>query len=181
MLAQGCREVMVIDYSCPEGTGDYVETHFPKAQVVRVKDEKQFSNWKARNVGASHATADVLVFCDADVILASDAISWLSDNLPKNAFGYFDVNQTFHLNQSGERLAQNQLRGFLVVPSGVFRHVGGYDEVLQGYAAGGDTDLAERLEMAGVRRFELDPKIIQSVIAHANKERVKHHADPIVV
>jgi glycosyltransferase involved in cell wall biosynthesis len=181
MLGQGCREVIVVDYSCPEGTGDYVEKHLPAVRVLRAAGETQFSNWKARNLGASAATADVLVFCDADIILAPGAIEWVSDNLPDNAFGYFDAEQTSHLNTTREILAQNQLRGFLVVPSQEFEHVGGYDEVLQGYASGGDTDLSQRLQMADLIPFALDPKIIQSVVPHHNKDRIKHHVDPITV
>src|SRR4029453_19625824 len=86
MLAQDA-EVIVVDYSCPEGTGDYVGRHFPSARVVWVEGEMGFSNWKARNRGADAATSDVLVFCDADIILAENAIDVIRPTLPAGAFG----------------------------------------------------------------------------------------------
>jgi len=39
----------------------------------------------------------------------------------------------------------NQLKGFQIVSRENFQKVGGYDELLSGYAAGGDTELEERL------------------------------------
>ena len=136
MLRQNCSEVIVVDFSCPEGTGDYVRTHFPAVKVVAVEGEDYFSNWKARNAGAAAASSNVLIFCDADTVLADDAGAWISDTLPERAFGFFERAKTVRFNTSGLRLAANQLRGFHVIPAAAFRRLGGYDEVFQGYAAG---------------------------------------------
>lgn len=179
MLRQSCSEVIVVDFSCPEGTADYVRTHFPEVRVVAVDGEEHFSNWKARNAGASVATSDVLVFCDADTILADDAIARISDSLPAKAFGFFERAKTVHFNTAGPRLAQNQLKGFHAIPSAAFRRIGGYDEVLRGYGAGGDTDLEDRLFLISLAGHPLDPAIVASVIEHGNTQRMKHHSDPI--
>ena len=52
MLACGVDEVLVVDYGCPDGTGDWVERHCPGARVLRVTDDPGFCLPRARNLGA---------------------------------------------------------------------------------------------------------------------------------
>ncbi|HEY6049578.1 MAG TPA: glycosyltransferase, partial [Sphingomicrobium sp.] len=179
MVAQNCKEVIVVDYSCPQGTGEFVTEHFPSVRVVVITGETHFSNWKARNTGAAAATSDVLIFADADTILADGAVDWLAANLPEKTYGFFESSTSRAFNRAGPRLAANQLRGFHVVPRAAFERVGGYDEVLQGYAAGADTDFEERLGMIGLRRHALDHCMVESVIEHDLASRTQHHAQPV--
>jgi hypothetical protein len=181
MVAQGAAEVIVVDYSCPESTGDYVEKNFPSVRVVRVEGEAGFSNWKARNRGAEAATSDVLIFCDADTILAEDAVAKISAALPPRTYGFFSRGATLHFNRSGLRIGDNQLRGFHVIPARAFRALGGYDELFEGYAAGGDTDLEDRLLMRGLKGHELGDGIVEDIIEHDTAARVTFHKDPIPV
>jgi hypothetical protein len=179
MLKQDGTEVIVVDYSCPQGSGRYIRQNLPSVKVASVDGKPYFSLWEARNRGAAVATAEMLVFCDADTILADNALKWVSQRLPRQSFGYFSAETTSAFNKNGLRLSNNQLRGFQVVPAKKFRALGGYDEVLQGYAAGGDTDLHERLMLMGIAPFELDPKIVEDVIAHDNAARLAHHEIPL--
>lgn len=179
MIAQRAHEVIVVDYSCPEGTGAFVAEHFPSVRVVPVAGQEHFSNWKARNAGAAVATGDVLVFVDADTILADGAIEWLSEQLPERTYGFFDSKTSRSFNQDGLRLASNQLKGFHAIPTAAFRRAGGYDAVLEGYAAGADTDLEERLTLIRFVRHPLTSQIIASVIQHDAPSRVRHHAYPV--
>ena len=179
MVAQSAKEVIVVDYSCPQGTGAHVAANFPSVRVVSVPGQEHFSNWKARNAGAAAATGDVLVFADADTIVAADAIAWLAEQFPVRSYGYFDTRTSQSFNRGGPRLASNQLKGFQIIPAAAFRRVGGYDEVLEGYAAGADTDLEERLGLLGLARRALDPRIIESIIQHDAPSRVQHHAYPV--
>ena len=172
-------EVIVVDYSCPDGTADYVEEHFPSVRVVRVEGETGFSNWRARNRGAEVATSDVLIFCDADTFLAQTAVDAISATFPRRRFGFFSRKATLRFNKSRVRIGDNQLRGFHVIPAQAFRALGGYDEVLEGYAAGGDTDLEDRLVLRGIQRFELGDGIIEDVIEHGHETRFTYHSDPI--
>jgi glycosyltransferase involved in cell wall biosynthesis len=181
MLAQGALETIAVDYSCPEGSGDYVAAHFPSVRVVRVPGQQTFSNWRARNAGAAGAQGQVLVFCDADTLLAPDALLRLDAALPLRSFGFLTRKHTEQFNKADRRLGANQLRGFHVVPNAAFRRLGGYDEVLEGYAAGGDTDLEERLVMLGLKNFPLEPDIVGEVIQHDDHARTRHHVDPISV
>jgi len=180
MLAQDA-EVIVVDYSCPEGTAELVERDHPQAKVVRVEGEQGFSNWKARNHGAAVATGDMLLFCDADTFLAKGAVQTIAKTLPEKCFGFFSRFATEKFNRTGTRLAKNQLRGFHVLPTSVFRALGGYDEVPEGYAAGGDTDLEDRMIRRGLKNFELGEGIVEDVIEHAPETRFTHHSDPIAM
>lgn len=179
MLAQGAEEVIVVDYSCPQGTSEFVAENYPSVRLVSVPGQVHFSNWKARNAGAAVARSDLLVFVDADTVLADGAIDWLGNNLPEKAYGFFPTDTSRSFNDGGPRLASNQLKGFQVIPAAAFRRLGGYDEVLEGYAAGADTDLEERLLVAGLARHPLDPSIIQSIIQHDAASRTEHHAYPV--
>jgi glycosyltransferase involved in cell wall biosynthesis len=179
MVAQPCNEVIVVDYSCPQGTGGFVSANFPSVRLVSVEGQDHFSNWKARNAGAAVANSDVLIFVDADTLLADGAIQWISEHVPPRTFGYFDTRTSQGFNRVGIRVAANQLKGFQVVPTAAFRRAGGYDEVLEGYAAGADTDLEQKLAMLGLRRRALDSSIVKSVIEHDASSRTQHHAQPI--
>ena len=52
MLAQdGGVPVVVVDYSCPDGAGDWVEANPPRARLVRVPGRARFNASAARNIG----------------------------------------------------------------------------------------------------------------------------------
>jgi len=174
-------EVIVVDYSCPQGTAAFVAEHFPKAKVVKVEGQDAFSNWRARNAGAAAATGRLLIFSDADTLLKPTALQWIGDHLEPRTFGHFDRIATSRFNTAKLRLGYNQLRGFHVLPLAMFRRFGGYDEVLEGYAAGADTDLEARMVLFGFKRLVLDPEIVEEVIEHDNEDRVRHHKIPIRV
>ncbi len=179
MLEQPDAEVIVVDYSCPQETAAYVAEHFPAARVVKVEGRETFSNWRARNAGAAVAQGRILIFCDADTLLAPNAVEWIGANLQPRTYGHFDRMATSRFNTNKLRLGFNQLRGFHVIPAEAFRRFGGYDDILEGYAAGADTDLETRLSIFGFKRLLLDPDIIGQVIEHDNDERLRHHKIPI--
>lgn len=180
-MIEQAAEVIVVDYSCPQGTAAYVSQHFPDVKLVQVEGQKYFSNWKARNAGAEAATGELLVFCDADTLLGPEAVEWIEANLPPQSFGHFQLQDVTHFNTSQLRLGANQLRGFLAVPAQVFGRAGGYDEFMEGYAGGADTELENRMILMGLERFPLEPGIIEGVIEHADKERIRRHRDPVAV
>ena len=86
MAAQQADKLIVVDYSCPDGTGDWVEANVPAAQVVRVTDDPGFSLTRARNIGARHAGTDWLVFADADIVTEAGWLAWMRDNLQGGRF-----------------------------------------------------------------------------------------------
>lgn len=179
MVRQRDAEVIVVDYSCPDRAGDHVARDWPGVRVVAVEGEEGFSNWAARNRGAAAAAGDMLVFCDADTILAEDALARIAQAIPKGGFGHFTADAMAPLTTAGIRLSSNQLRGFQVVPAAAFGKLGGYDEVLSGYAAGGDTDLESRLMLIGLKAHPLDGAIVEAVVPHGNAARFAFHSESI--
>lgn len=175
MLGQRDSEVIVVDWSCPQGTGDYVAKHFPEARVVKVPGKKTFSNWAARNAGAAEAKGAILIFCDADTVFQPDGLQWIAERLKAGTIGHFDRQATSRFNTTGLRLGFNQLRGFHAVPAPAFRKFGGYDDVMEGYAAGADTDLETRMAIFGFKRLVLDPAIVERVVEHDNDDRFRNH------
>jgi hypothetical protein len=156
-----------------------VSANFPSVRVVTVPGQDHFSNWRARNAGAATAQSDVLIFIDADTILADGAVEWIDHHLEPRTYGFFNSESSRAFNKGGPRVAANQLRGFQVIPRPAFRRASGYDQVLEGYAAGADTDLEFRLARMGIAKFVLDPQIVEDVVQHDAASRTSNHAVPI--
>ena len=175
MLEQASAEVIVVDYSCPDGTAAWVRKHFPAARVVTVEGETGFSLWKARNAGAAIAKGTFLIFCDADILLARDTTKQLAKLLTPSSFGYFKNVVSQRIGRLLTPLSANQLKGFQVVPAASFAEVGGYDELLSGYAAGGDTDLDDRLRILKLAPVALGPELIEEALAHDDHARTRFH------
>jgi GT2 family glycosyltransferase len=101
---------------------------------------------RGRNIGARESTCDVLIFVDADVIVAKDAFRLLLDELDDDAkvwaaFGSYDqtprvtrraaiyANLRHHwVHQSGQREAVTFWTGVGAVRRDAFWAVGGFDE-----------------------------------------------------
>jgi GT2 family glycosyltransferase len=129
----------------------------------------------ARNHGARTATGDVLLFVDADVVVAPDAIGRVHEALrdPGMAavFGSYDaaprvpglVSQYrnllhHHVHQRGQREAWTFWAGLGAVRAEAFRWVGGFDARRFPEPSVEDIDLGFRLRRAGCR-IRLDPQL----------------------
>ncbi len=175
MLAQPESEVVVVDFTCDEGTADFVSSHYPAARVVSVPDRAYFSNWEARNAGAAAATGEWLVFVDADIILTPDCIRWISDNVEAGAYAKFPPGQQLERHRSATTaLSLNNLQGFLVVQKTLFEKTGGYDELLKGWGAGGDVDIQNSLNHLQLKKVLLPEHLIDSIIEHGDDLRFAH-------
>ena len=179
MLAQKHSEVIVVDYSCPDKTADFVREHFPDARVVHVENRKGFSNWRGRNAGADEAKGEFLIFCDADTKLAPNATEEIAKVINDRQFGFFKMEATEKFVVPGARLSLNQLKGFHVIPAKAFLEMERYDAAMTGYAAGADTDMEDRLRLGGYSPVELEAELIEEVIKHGDRERVRFHREPV--
>jgi glycosyltransferase involved in cell wall biosynthesis len=159
-LKQPDCEVIVVDYSCPDGTASYVNGNFPAARVVSVPGMAGFRVTHARNVGAKQAQGKVLVFLDADVIIADDFIAYAREHVPAGKYGVLE--------------GSDQLRGCCIVWAADHERVGGYDEAMFGYVAE-DIEFSDRLKHAGCEKVALDPRVIVESIAHSDQERVRFY------
>jgi glycosyltransferase involved in cell wall biosynthesis len=110
------REIIVVDYGCSQGTWDYCKT-VPGITAIRVLDNVRWFNiGRARNIGANHATEDVLVFVDGDVECLE---------------GFFqEILRPIFSNQAG---LVHIGCGTCAVLTSVFHDARGYDERFTGY------------------------------------------------
>lgn len=149
-------EVVVVANGCTDRTADVgrecgatvIET--PSAGVSR-----------ARNLGVRATTGDVLLFLDADTVLAPDVLDAVADALPARAdYGTCRIRPdrttvraalTMTLLAWGHRIAGTSL-GVLFCTRSLFERAGGFDERL---VAGEDNDLNARLHRLGGRRVYL--------------------------
>lgn len=158
-MAQGIACV-VVDYSCPEGTGAWVAEHFPDVTVVRIDGQTGFNAAKARNAGAAAARTPWLLFADADVMLAPTFVQTVSSNLVAGSFY-----------RASPVTAQTW--GTILCASEDFAAVGGYDETYEGWG-GEDDDLIRSLMVTG-RKAAGFPSALLDEIAHSDHERTRFH------
>lgn len=160
MASQSQSELVVVDYSCPQDSGNWVEEHYPQATVVRETGQRFYSAPKSRNIGARAANMPWLFFVDADVRLADGLTETLSSRLKKNC--------TYH----AKPWIPGSMGSFLCHRE-AFEKVGGYDECLKGWGDE-DRDLITRLRMAGYRSMSY-PAASISILQHDDSLRTANY------
>jgi glycosyltransferase involved in cell wall biosynthesis len=163
--AQPSSSCLVVDYSCPESCGDWVERHYPAVQVVRVPGQPGFNISQARNVGAAAANAPWLCFFDADVVLSPQFVESI---LPGLTEGRFYVAQP----------RKQGLTGTMVCSRSDFAQVGGYDEVYAGWGDE-DVDLYDHFLMRGLKQGSF-PQHLLGLIEHGDDLRLRFQAVPLL-
>jgi glycosyltransferase involved in cell wall biosynthesis len=151
---------VVVDYSCPDGAGDWVEANHSLACVVRVPGQAQFNASAARNIGARHASAPWICFVDADVVLAPGFAAAVLPMLAPG--GYYRA-------IAGDR----GLGGTFVCARADFERVGGYDEMYRCWGEE-DNDLYDALDFVGLESREV-PKPLLRHLAHGDEERTRFY------
>jgi glycosyltransferase involved in cell wall biosynthesis len=151
-------EVVVVDYSCPDGSGGWAEAR--GARVVRCGGVKAFSKSHSTNLAIAAARTKWVLLTDADVRLTAAFAGVLAG---ASSGHYYRV----HGFVAG-------LPGTFLVEREALAMVEGFDEVLEGWGSD-DNDLAARLEIAGVRPGALDPAAL-SHIDHDDSLRTSNHA-----
>jgi hypothetical protein len=115
----GAREVIVVDYDCPERCGDYVSANFPDVKLARLANKPYWNMAEARNSGARIAHGEYLFFVDADIILADNFLGDLAILADEAALLAFT--------------GRDEFGGSCIVRAKTFNEVGGYDEAISGY------------------------------------------------
>jgi len=164
MVEGGADEVIVVDYGCPQGTGDWVKANYPEVKVVNVCDDPGFNVSRARNLGAAQASGDWLVFIDADISIQPEWIDWQREQLdPRFFYRAAPV--------AGKR--DKETWGTCICPRRWFERLGGYDEAFRGWG-GEDDDLYRRLVAAGVSESTY-PSAFVRAISHSDEERLRYY------
>lgn len=130
-------EVILVDYGCPDKSGDWAAAHFHDVKVVRVDDDPGFNPSRARNIAARGSNADYLFFIDADIKVQPSVMIAIGAAVTPETYATIDA--TGH---------GDDLRGTCIVPRRKFEAVGGYDELLTNYGME-DTELYARLSDYG--------------------------------
>lgn len=156
----GCRTALLGGQSPPE-------------EIVVVEEPTDANAARARNLGASRATGDVLLFVDADVEVRPDAVArvraaFAADPALTALFGSYDdspaapgVVSAFrnllhhHVHQTASGPATTFWTGLGAVRREAFEVIGGFDETVEFME---DIDLGMRLSAQGAR-IELDPRV----------------------
>lgn len=161
-LAEPHVSVTVVDWECGQGAADWVRENYPAVTVVKATGDPRFHLSRARNVGAA-ATPDAgwLCFFDADLLTAPGWSRVVRRALRPNSY-----------HTAGP--LRVSLTGSVVVPGSAFRAVGGYDELIRGWAPE-DLDLYARLRHVGVRPATYPSSCVAS-IKHDDGARVQHYA-----
>lgn len=161
LASQPSASCVVVDYGCPDHSGDWVQAHLPQVAVVRWPDTGSFSPAHARNLGAAAATTDVVCLIDADVRVAPEFAATV---LP-----HFDPRRYY----LPEPLA-GDISGTFVCARAAFEFAEGYDEACMGWG-GEDLDLYDRLDFHGIHRASFPARLL-SALPHPDSERTAHHA-----
>ncbi len=158
MVSQPDSSCIVVDYSCPEGAGDWALSNYPSAQVVRVPGRTFWHAAEARNIGMRHADAPWICFVDSDVILEPGFSSALLRTVKPG--GFYRAWST-----------DRGLVGTFACTRTDLERVGGYDEMYRHWGEE-DFDLYDSLEFIGVEPRAL-PAPLPRHIPHGNDQRTR--------
>ena len=160
MAAQpGCSSV-VVDYSCPQNSGDWVAAHFPDVRVVRCPGNKDFHRSAAKNAGANAADSDWICLIDADILLAPDFSERVLPVLRRG--------ECYRANILGEGTG-----GTIICSRDDFQKVGGHDLNFQGWGEE-DDDLRDALKFSGLKECCYSASLIEH-LDHSDDVRLQYH------
>jgi glycosyltransferase involved in cell wall biosynthesis len=160
-------EVILVDYGCPDASGDWAGANFPAVKVVRVDDDPGFNPSRARNIAARRSEADYLFFVDADIKVQPAALDEINAVITPKTYATVDAMEL-----------GDDLRGTCVVPRAKFEAAGGYDELLKNYGME-DTELYVRLTDYGLDDAFIPPTGF-NVIPHGDELRTRFFANKSV-
>jgi len=155
-------EYVLVDWSCPDKSGEWVKLNYPQAVVVSVPGKQYFNIAGARNAGAKAATSDRLCFIDADMKMLPGFVNAVLDKLKPDCWAQTD----------------NFCYGFagtIVCWKGDWKRIGGFDEGIDcwGYE---DVDFKQRLNKAGLKEVRCSSRFLEH-ITHSDVMRVKHYKE----
>ncbi len=155
-------EQIVVDYSCPEKSGDWVEATYPNIKVVRVPGRSFFNSSKAKNIGAATVKSDWICFIDSDIIVAPGIIKVLKSYLKPGIFI--------------RALGGNSLCGFVVCPRESWELIQ-FNEKMEGWGCE-DLDFIDGLVVAAkLKEITFNDYGYLGHIDHPDTLRTKYHKE----
>lgn len=160
MLGQTDCKTIVVDFSCPQNCGDWVEDQFSEAHVVRCPGHQVFHRPIAKNSGVFAAQTPWVCLIDADILVADDFSQRLVPLLQPDCFFRRQVDA------SGTT-------GTIVLPLQAFQRIGGHDIQIAGWGDE-DIDLCDALRFHGLQERFFDSELIRH-LDHSDDQRVTFH------
>ena len=167
-------EIVLVDYSCPQFSGDWAERTFPeevrrgKIRIIRVKDRTMYSQSHAKNVAHVHARGQILVNADADNFIDG---AYLNECRKLFTIELLDI---VHCAPWSET-ASNGMFGRIAIRREAYHALGGYDENMEGWG-GDDHDLINRAKKMGLITTTI-PHHLFNVIEHGDDLRTQYMAN----
>jgi len=160
MAGQAGCGCVVVDYSCPERVGDWVEANHPAVRVVRVEGREEFNLAAARNAGGRATDAPWLCFVDADILLDE---SFAARVVPALVPGFY----------YRAPLTDGGVGGTCLCARHDFERIGGYDEAYRAWGEE-DNDLYDALGFIGIPPRML-PAGLLSHLPHDDDKRTQFY------
>lgn len=177
-------EVIVVDNGSSDGTASLVRERAVSEPSLRLVDAAgRRGAAHARNIGAEHASSDLLAFCDSDDVVGPTWVMSMFEGLRRHAFvmGPLDVdtlNERWVTDARGRWLARDEVTTFdgifpfasscnMGVRRTAFLEVGGFDER---FTQGQDVELSLRLWLAGVELAFVP----EAVVAYRYRGDLRH-------
>ncbi len=157
---KNCR-VIVVDYDCPENSGEWVQRNFPQVQVIHVRNRPEFFRSEAKNVGGFAVQTDWICFLDADIVLSEDFADSVQEHLlPKTLLRNAEIAEG--------------VGGTFICPTDVFRLCGGHDPVFLGWGEE-DDDLLDALRFYGCEQLFFPARFVRH-LEHTDDRRMEFHS-----
>lgn len=131
-------EVIVVDYNCPQNTGEWVLAYYntnikhPVKVVYADVEPNEWSLSAARNLGYKHSTGEILFFLDADALLTD--INFVQKHVEHCVEGSFVCGWGWH-----------DATGCMMCHKSAFEAVKGYNELIKSWGAE-DIKMYDRLQ-----------------------------------
>jgi hypothetical protein len=161
IVGQQDSTCVVVDYSCPDRSGDWVAAHHPGVQVVRLPSRTSFDHSLAANAGSRFVDAGWICFCDCDILFDP---AFAAKVLPHLEPGHY---------YCPEPIRDWALCGTFICSREDFERIGGYDEIYRGWGER-DFDVFCALELAGIERRSFPSRLLRH-IPHGEQSRVRFH------
>lgn len=157
------HEIVFVDYSCPQHSGEWVRENYPDVTVVEIKERQRYNHGEARSLGASAARHNLFCFLDIDIQVWPNFLCEISF-LKKNHFLFFANNPY---------TSRRGMGGFLVCSREAYNASGGYSASYTEYG-GKDLEVKYRLYQEGVTPIKVNPHSVTH-IDHSDQLRTEYY------
>lgn len=163
VMAQPDCEYVLVDWSCPAGSGQWAKSVYPRIVLVEVPGQKYFNLPEARNAGYRAATSEKLCFIDADMLMKPGFADVIDEMLKPGTWMQCQNYSCFGF------------AGAIACYKKDCETIGGFDAKIEGWAPE-DVDFKQRLTRHGLEMRWFPAKYIEH-IHHSSDIRTKYYEE----